>query len=71
MKMFDPVTGWFEQAQLYGTLIAYICQQILDTMCLAQYPYPREIRFENGEEFKTEFVHLCRFMGLIENTSLP
>ena len=28
MTMVDPVTGWFEQQQLYGPPTAYRCQQI-------------------------------------------
>ena len=59
MTMVNPVTGWFEQAQLYGTPIAQCCQQIFDNTWLARYPRPREIGFDNGGEFKTEFKQLC------------
>ena len=71
MTMVDPVTGWFEQAQLYGTPTAYRCQQIFDNTWLARYPRPREIGFDNGGEFKAEFKQLCANMGLKEKTSLP
>ena len=52
MTMVDPVTGWFERQQLYGTPTAYCCQEILDNVWLARYPRPREISFDNGGEFK-------------------
>ena len=42
MTMVDPVTGWFEQAQLYRTPTASRRQQIFDTWH-AYYPRPREI----------------------------
>ena len=32
MTMVDPVTGWFEACQLYGTPTLFRCQQILDTV---------------------------------------
>jgi len=62
MTMVDPVTGWFEQAQLYGTLTASRCQQIFDTTWLACYLRPREIGFDNEGEFKAEFKNsICRY----------
>ena len=64
MTMVDPVTGWFEQQQLYGTPTAYRCQEILDNVWLARYPRPREIGFDNGGEFKAEFRVLCNNMGM-------
>ena len=71
MTMVDPVTGWFEQAQLYGSPTVYRCQQIFDNTWLASYPRPREIGFDNEGEFKAEFKQLCANMGLKEKTSLP
>ena len=38
MTMVDPVTGWFEQAQLNGSPTAHCCQQIFDNIWLACYP---------------------------------
>ena len=64
LTMVDPVTGWFECCQLYGTPTAYRVQQILDTVWLARYPRPREIGFDNGSEFKKEFLQLCGNMGM-------
>ena len=55
MTMVDPVTGWFEQRQLYDEPNAFTCQQILDSVRLSWYPRPKEIGFNNGSEFKLEF----------------
>ena len=71
MTMIDPVTGWFEQQQLYGSPTAYRCQQIFDSVWLSRYPRPKEIGFDNGGEFKAEFAQLCRNMGIKPKTSLP
>ena len=60
MTMVDPVTGWFEQRQLYGPPNAYLCQQILDSIWLSRYPRPKEIGFDNGSEFKMEFQDLVQ-----------
>ena len=62
MTMANPVTGWFEQQQLYGSPTAYRCQAILDSVWLARYPRPGEIGFDNGGEFKSEFKLLCNNM---------
>ena len=72
MTMVDPVTGWFEMAQIYDgeSPTAKRCQEILDTVWLSRYPRPREIGFDNGGEFKKEFRLLCKNMGLKEKPSL-
>ena len=69
MTMVDPVTGWFESTQLYGPPTAYRCQEILDNVWLARYPRPKEIGFDNGSEFKAEFVDLCNNMGIKKKPS--
>lgn len=73
MTMVDPVTGWFEMAQLYEgeAPTAKRCQEILDTVWLSRYPRPKEIGFDNGGEFKKEFAQLCRNMGMKQKVSLP
>ena len=55
MTMVDPVTGWFEQHQLYGKRNAFTCQRILDSVRLSHYQRPKETGFDNGSEFKMEF----------------
>ena len=62
--MVNPVTGWFEQQQLYGPFNAYVCQKIPDSAWLSRYLSPKEISFDNGSEFKAEFEDLCSNMGL-------
>ena len=69
--MIDPVTGWFEVAALRDNPNAAEIQRLFDSTWLARYPRPREIRFENGPEFKAEFQVLCKNMGLKKKTSLP
>ena len=55
MTMVDPVTGWFEQAQLYGTMTAHLCKTIFDNTWLVGYLPTREIGFDNVGEFNAEF----------------
>ena len=69
--MVDSVTGWFEQALLYGSPTAYRYQQIFDNTWLARYPRPKEIGLDNGGELKAEFKELRANAGLKEKTSLP
>ena len=64
MTMIDPVTGWWEFAQLYGPPTAYISQEIFDNIWLSCYPRPEEIGFDNGSKFKKEFSNLCANTGL-------
>ena len=68
MTMIDPATGWFEHAQLCQgeSATAHRCQQILDTVWLARCPRPKEIGFDNGSEFKKEFLELRGNMDLIQ-----
>ena len=64
MTMEDPVTGWFEQCQLYDEPNAYMYQQILGSVWLSRYSRPIEISFDNGSEFKMKFRDLCNNIGL-------
>ena len=66
MTIVDPVTGLFEQAQLYDKPTAHQFQQIFDNTWLARYPQPREIEFDNGGELKAKFKQLCVHIGLKE-----
>ena len=43
ITMVDPVTGWFEQRQLYDEPNAYTCLQILDSVWLSRYPRPKKL----------------------------
>jgi len=64
MTMVDPMTGWFEQSQLYGLPTAYRCQEMLDNIWLLCLPKPKEFGFDYGSELKVEFNELCDNMGI-------
>ena len=66
--MVDPVTGWFEQRQLYGKPNAFNCNQILDNVWLSRYPRPKEIGCDNGSELKMKFQDLCNDKRLCNTT---
>ena len=69
MMIVDQVTGWFEQHKFYRDLNACTCQKILHSVQLSRYPRPKEIGFNIGSEFKTEFRDLCANMGLKQCSS--
>ena len=50
MTVVDPATGWFKMAQLCEgeKPAAKKSQEILDTLCLARCPRPKEIGFKIG-----------------------
>ena len=54
MMTIDPVRKWFEIGQAFMKSAAD-CQRGFDSLWLAQYPRPREIGFDNGNEFKAVF----------------
>ena len=64
MTMIDPVTGWFEVAALRNGPTAAEAQRLLDSSWIARYPRPREIGYDGGSKFKSEFQVLCDNMGL-------
>ena len=71
LSMVDPVTGWPEFCQFYGAPTAFRVQQILDSVWLARYPWPKEVDMDNGREFKGVILELCSNMGLTPKKSLP
>ena len=71
LTIVDPVTGWFEYAHFWKAPTADVIQQLFDSTWLAWYPRPREIGFDNGAEFKAEFLELAMNMGLKPKKSLP
>ena len=48
--MIDPVTGWFEVTK-YREKTAITIKTLVKTMCLAWYPCPVEITYDQGGEF--------------------
>ena len=64
-----PPTGWFEVALLKNEPNAYEVQKLFDEYWIARYPRPKEIGFDDGGEFKAEFLDLCNNMGLKKKPS--
>ena len=75
MTMIDPVTGWFEIAEVPNYIIEDVknkkvlesidktsarISRLFDQIWLSRYPRPRKVVFDNGSEFKKDFVPLLR-----------
>jgi hypothetical protein len=62
LTMIDPVinTGWFEIVEATNKSATSI-QDLCHNTCLARYPRPQFIVFDNGRmgEFKREFKQMC------------
>ena len=58
-ESLDPATGWFEITEIPDKTSARI-SQIFNSTWLARYPCPRKIIFDNGNEFKNDFLPLLR-----------
>ena len=56
--MIDPVTGWFEMAQIPNKTAAEIAD-ITEKTWLTHYPLPQRIVFDRGTEFMAEFAKMC------------
>ena len=67
--MIDPATEWFKCAALKHAPTADKIYQLFDNHWLARYPQPKEIGFDNGSEFKVEFLELIESMGMKWKTS--
>ena len=75
MTMLDPVTGWFEIAEVPSYIVHNVEKKLVDLEIdkssarvgrlfdqywLARYPRPKKLIFENGSEFKKDFVPLLK-----------
>ena len=74
MTFIDPATGWFEIAQVpyyniedvKGGNVEYInktsarISQLFNNVWLSRYPRPHRVVFDNGSEFKSDFVPLLQ-----------
>ena len=75
MTMLDPVTGWFEIAEVPDYIVDDVknknvtreidkssarISRLFDQFWLARYPRPKKILFDNGSEFKKDFVPILR-----------
>ena len=75
MTMVDPVTGWFEIVEVPNYIVEDVEQKLtpatidkssarisrlFDQVWLSRYPRPRKVVFDNGSEFKKDFVPLLK-----------
>ena len=59
MTFIDPATGWFEITELPDKEKSSArISQLFNTTWLARYPRPRKVIFDNGTEFKKNFLPL-------------
>jgi len=62
MTFIDPATGWFEIVKV-PTIVdksSAPISQLFDQVWLSRYPRPKEVIFDNGSEFKSDFVPLLK-----------
>ena len=57
MTFVDPATGWFEITEIPEKSSARI-SHIFNSTWLARYPRPKKVIFDNGNEFKKDFLPL-------------
>ena len=57
--MIDPVTGWFEIAQIPNKTAAEIAN-ITNKTWYTRYALPQQIVFDRGTEFMAEFSKMCQ-----------
>ena len=73
MTMIDPVTGWFEIVEVPSYIVDDVnkkltkeqidkssarISRLFDQAWLSRYPRPNKVVFDNGSEFKKDFVPL-------------
>ena len=61
MTFIDPATGWFEieEFPIIDQSSAGI-SQISNEVWMSRYPRPRKVIFNNGSEFKRNFIPLIK-----------
>ena len=75
MTMIDPVTGWFEIVEVPSYIVDDVnkkltkeqidkssacISRLFDQAWLSRYPRPNKVVFDNGSEFKKDFVPLLQ-----------
>ncbi len=68
MTMIDPVTGWFKIKAVKKPDAATVMDTFYEAW-LCRYPRPKQIRFDNGSEFKQVFSETCKNYGIKEKPS--
>ena len=61
--MIDPATGWFETSPI-SDKSAVTVMTAFNNQWLCRYPRPRYIGFDNGSEFKAQFLQTCTNYGV-------
>ena len=61
--MIDPATGWFETSPI-SDKSAVTVMTAFNNQWLCRYPQPRYIGFDNGSEFKAQFLQTCTNYGV-------
>ena len=65
MEFIDPVTGWFEIVQVPSTdQSSARISQLFNQTWVSRYPRPQRVRFDNGSEFKKNFIPLLKDFGI-------
>ena len=57
--MIDPVTGWFEMAQIENKTAANVAD-IAEKTWFSRYPIPQKLILDRGTEFMAEFAQMVR-----------
>ena len=63
MTFIDPATGWFEVTKIPEKNSARI-SQIFNNTWLSRYPRPQKVIFDNGNEFKKDFLPLLKDLAI-------
>ena len=63
LTMIDPATGWFETSPI-SDKSAVTVMTAFNNHWLCRYPQPRYIGFDNGSEFKAQFLETCTNYGV-------
>ena len=73
--MIDPVTGWFEIVEVPNYIVENLnksqdqsfidkssarISRLFNQTRLSRYPRPTEVIFDNGSEFKKDFIPLLK-----------
>jgi hypothetical protein len=59
LTMIDPVTGWFEMAQIENKTAANVAD-IAEKTWFTRYPIPQKLILDRGTEFMAEFAQMVR-----------
>ena len=59
LTMIDPVTGWFEMAQINNKTAAEVAD-VAERTWFTRYPYPTTVVLDRGKEFMAEFKQMIK-----------